>query len=266
MGKYHPHGDAGDLRRAGPHGAGLLAALPADRRARQLRFARPDDRPPAHRATPRRASRRSRWSCSRDIDEETVDFVPNLRRLRRRSRSCCPARFPNLLVNGGGGIAVGMATNIPPHNLGEVIDAADAPDRQPRRDAGRPDEVRARARTSRPARLDPRAGRASRTRTRRAAARSRSARSPTIEEGTSGRSADRRHRASVPASTRRVWPRRSPSWSTSGKIEGHRATSATSRRATRHAPRRSSSKRDANAAGGAQPALQAHADAGRTSA
>ena len=57
-----------------------------------------------------------------DIDKETVDFVPNYDD-RLKEPSVLPARFPNLLVNGTMGIAVGMATNIPPHNLGEVIDA-----------------------------------------------------------------------------------------------------------------------------------------------
>jgi hypothetical protein len=56
-----------------------------------------------------------------DIDKETVDFQPNYD--ESREPLVLPARFPNLLVNGAGGIAVGMATNIPPHNLGEVIDA-----------------------------------------------------------------------------------------------------------------------------------------------
>jgi len=58
----------------------------------------------------------------RDIDEDTVDFVPNYDESRREP-SVLPARFPNLLVNGSAGIAVGMATNIPPHRLGEVVDA-----------------------------------------------------------------------------------------------------------------------------------------------
>src|SRR5204863_593631 len=56
----------------------------------------------------------------RDIDADTVDFVPNYDESRRQP-SVLPARFPNLLVNGSTGIAVGMATNIPPHNLGEVV-------------------------------------------------------------------------------------------------------------------------------------------------
>src|SRR5438132_8616029 len=58
----------------------------------------------------------------RDIDAETVDYVPNYDE-RRREPSVLPSRFPNLLVNGSSGIAVGMATNIPPHHLGETIDA-----------------------------------------------------------------------------------------------------------------------------------------------
>src|SRR5689334_24742918 len=57
-----------------------------------------------------------------DIDRDTVDFQPNYDASEREPQ-VLPARFPNLLVNGGGGIAVGMATNIPPHNLGEVIRA-----------------------------------------------------------------------------------------------------------------------------------------------
>ena len=57
-----------------------------------------------------------------DIDKDTVDFQPNYDGSRQEPR-VLPARFPNILVNGGSGIAVGMATNIPPHNLGEVIDA-----------------------------------------------------------------------------------------------------------------------------------------------
>ncbi|MFX7879393.1 DNA gyrase subunit A, partial [Acinetobacter baumannii] len=57
-----------------------------------------------------------------DIDKDTVDFQPNYDSSEREPR-VLPAKFPNLLVNGAGGIAVGMATNIPPHNLGEVIDA-----------------------------------------------------------------------------------------------------------------------------------------------
>ena len=57
-----------------------------------------------------------------DIDKDTVDFTPNYDD-RLKEPAVLPSRFPNLLVNGSTGIAVGMATNIPPHNLGEVVDA-----------------------------------------------------------------------------------------------------------------------------------------------
>jgi len=71
----------------------------------------------------------------RDIEAETVDFVPNYDGYEQQP-TVLPSRFPNLLVNGSGGIAVGMATNIPPHNLGEVIDAAvhfiDHPESKPK--------------------------------------------------------------------------------------------------------------------------------------
>ena len=66
----------------------------------------------------------------RDIDADTVDFGPNYDGSPHEPL-VLPARFPNLLVNGSSGIAVGMATNIPPHNLGEVIDAAVALHRRP---------------------------------------------------------------------------------------------------------------------------------------
>ena len=73
-------------------------------------------------ATPRPAWRASPTEMLRDLDMDTVDFVAQLRR-QRREPLVLPARFPNLLVNGSSGIAVGMATNIPPHNLREVIAA-----------------------------------------------------------------------------------------------------------------------------------------------
>ena len=63
-----------------------------------------------------------------DIDSDTVDFQPNYDG-KEEEPVVLPARFPNLLVNGAGGIAVGMATNIPPHNLGEIIDAHGRADR-----------------------------------------------------------------------------------------------------------------------------------------
>lgn len=71
----------------------------------------------------------------RDIDKETVDWYPNFDDTLMQP-TVLPSRFPNLLVNGSDGIAVGMATNIPPHNLGEVISAVDALYRQSRHHRG----------------------------------------------------------------------------------------------------------------------------------
>ena len=91
------------------------------------------------RYTEARLEPRSRNALIDDIDKDTVDFTAELRRARKANRTVLPARFPNLLVNGAGGIAVGMATNIPPHNLGEVIDRLPSPmiddggDRRPMR-------------------------------------------------------------------------------------------------------------------------------------
>jgi DNA gyrase subunit A len=89
------------------------------------------DPPAAMRYTESRLPR-PRMPLLDDLDKDTVDFQPNYDG-SERSRSVLPARFPNLLVNGAGGIAVGMATNIPPHNLGEVIDACIRADRRIRR-------------------------------------------------------------------------------------------------------------------------------------
>ena len=80
----------------------------------------------------------------RDLDADTVDFVPNYDG-RKQEPTVLPARFPNLLVNGSSGIAVGMATNIPPHNLREVIEAVIAYIEDP-------SLARVRARASRPPR------------------------------------------------------------------------------------------------------------------
>ena len=117
------------------HGPVVLAAVPAGRRPGQLR--KPGrlrrGRDALHRVP---ASTKLAVEMLRDIDADTVDFVPNYDG-RHREPTVLPARFPNLLVNGSAGIAVGMATNIPPHNLGETIDAAveliDNPDATRRR-------------------------------------------------------------------------------------------------------------------------------------
>ncbi len=109
------------LRRAGAHGAGLLAAPHARRRAGQLRLRRrrPAGRLPLHRVSAWPGSPWSSWSTSR----RTPSTSRRTSTSRTTEPTVLPARFPNLLVNGSGGIAVGMATNIPPHNLAEIIDA-----------------------------------------------------------------------------------------------------------------------------------------------
>ncbi|MDG2033676.1 MAG: DNA gyrase subunit A, partial [Rhodospirillales bacterium] len=120
MGKYHPHGDSAiydamvrmaqdfSMRLPLIQGQGNFGSMDGDRAA-------------AMRYTEARLAR-SAHSLIEDIDNDTVDFQPNYDDSMREP-SVLPAQYPNLLVNGAGGIAVGMATNIPPHNLGEVIDA-----------------------------------------------------------------------------------------------------------------------------------------------
>jgi DNA gyrase subunit A len=119
MGKYHPHGDSGIydalVRLAQPHS--LRHPLVAG----HGNFGSPDDGPAAARYTECRLDPLS-LSMLQDIGEDTVDYVDNYSG-EFSEPSVLPSRFPNLLVNGGQGIAVGMATNIPPHNLGEIIDA-----------------------------------------------------------------------------------------------------------------------------------------------
>ena len=119
LGKYHPHGDQSvydALVRMGqdfslrhplidPHG----------------NFGSPSDPPAAYRYTECRLTSLAMHMLA-DIDEDTVDFVANFDGSTEEP-TVLPSRFPNLLVNGSQGIAVGMATNIPPHNLGEVIGA-----------------------------------------------------------------------------------------------------------------------------------------------
>ena len=120
MGKYHPHGDsaiydalvrmAQDFSMSLPllDGQGNFGSMDGDNAA-------------AMRYTEVRMDKPSAYLLA-DIDKETVDFQDNYDG-KDREPTVLPARFPNMLVNGAGGIAVGMATNIPPHNLGEVVDA-----------------------------------------------------------------------------------------------------------------------------------------------
>ena len=121
MGKYHPHGDtaiydtvvrmAQDFAMRYPlvDGQGNFGSLDGDN-------------PAAMRYTEVRLTKLAEEMIREDIDKETVDWGPNYDGSETEPL-VLPARVPNLLVNGASGIAVGMATNIPPHNLGEVIDA-----------------------------------------------------------------------------------------------------------------------------------------------
>ena len=120
LGKYHPHGDASvydalvrmaqsfSLRYPMVDGQGNFGTVDGDPAA-------------AYRYTEAKMAKMSMYMLT-DINKDTVDFVPNYDD-RLKEPAVLPSRFPNLLVNGSNGIAVGMATNIPPHNLGEVIDA-----------------------------------------------------------------------------------------------------------------------------------------------
>jgi DNA gyrase subunit A len=120
LGKYHPHGDTAtyealvrmaqdfSMRYMLVDGQGNFGSIDGDSAA-------------AYRYTECRLQKISSELLA-DIDMETVDFVPNYDG-KEKEPSVLPSRFPNLLVNGSSGIAVGMATNIPPHNLGEVVDA-----------------------------------------------------------------------------------------------------------------------------------------------
>ena len=120
LGHYHPHGDASVYD--------AMVRLAQDFSMRYMlvdghgNFGSVDGDPPAaYRYTEARLSKIS-TELLRDIDKETVDWIPNFDETRKEPK-VLPSRFPNLLVNGSSGIAVGMATNIPPHNLKEVINA-----------------------------------------------------------------------------------------------------------------------------------------------
>lgn len=121
LGKYHPHGDKAVYY--------AMVRMAQDFSTRGLlvdghgNFGSVDgDSPAAMRYTEAKMSKLA-LELLRDIDKETVDFVPNFDESLKEP-SVLPSRYPNLLVNGSNGIAVGMATSIPPHNLGETIDAA----------------------------------------------------------------------------------------------------------------------------------------------
>ncbi|OQW57041.1 MAG: DNA gyrase subunit A [Proteobacteria bacterium SG_bin9] len=120
IGKYHPHGDQSVYDALVRMAQDFSMRLPLI--DGQGNFGSVDgDQPAAMRYTESRLAKISQ-SLLDDIDKDTVDWQPNYDNSEKEP-SVLPAKFPNLLVNGAGGIAVGMATNIPPHNLGEVIDA-----------------------------------------------------------------------------------------------------------------------------------------------
>ena len=224
MGKYHPHGDSAIYD--------TLVRMAQDFSLRYLlvdgqgNFGSIDDDPAAAmRYTEARLARLA-TELLRDIDADTVDFGPNYDESTQEPL-VLPARFPNLLVNGTSGIAVGMATNIPPHNLREVAGAVAAYIDDPEIDLDGPDGARQgprlpRRRDHEPRgdprrlRLRPRQHQGPRPRPRRAA------------EG--GQGGDRRHRAARSrsrSSAKAAWSPRSP---TSSATRNSRAspTSATS--------------------------------------
>ena len=123
MGSYHPHGDSAiydSLVRMAQDFSMSLMLIDG-----QGNFGSMDgDNPAAMRYTEARLAK-SAQSLLADLDKDTVDFQDNYDG-KEKEPTVLPAKYPNMLVNGAGGIAVGMATNIPPHNLGEVIDATHA--------------------------------------------------------------------------------------------------------------------------------------------
>ncbi|UTP37984.1 DNA gyrase subunit A [Phenylobacterium sp. LH3H17] len=120
MGKYHPHGDASIyftmVRMAQPFSMGLLLI------DGQGNFGSVDNDPPAAMRYTESRMTKAAMMIVADLDKDTVDFKDNYDGSESEP-VVLPSRIPNLLVNGAGGIAVGMATNIPPHNLGEIVDA-----------------------------------------------------------------------------------------------------------------------------------------------
>ena len=264
MGNYHPHGDASIYD--------TLVRLAQEFNMRyplvdgQGNFGSVDGDPPAAMRYTEARPEAMAEAMMADLDKETVDFVPNYDETTEEP-TVLPTTFPNLLVNGSAGIAVGMATNIPPHNLREVIDGCIAAIEQ----RGQPTDARLKAllrgdpRSRLPdRRLHRRPRRASSTPTRPAAARSPCAPASTIEEIEEGRQAvDRHHRDSVPGQQeaadrehRRAAPREDD--------RGHL------RPARRVGPRRHAHRHRAEARRGAggrpQQPLQAHASCRRRSA
>ncbi len=120
MGQYHPHGDSSIYDALVRMAQGFSMRLPLV--DGQGNFGSVDGDPAAAMRYTESRLAKPAMALLEDIDKDTVDFRPNYDESKFEP-AVLPARFPNLLVNGAGGIAVGMATNIPPHNLGEVVDA-----------------------------------------------------------------------------------------------------------------------------------------------
>src|SRR3954454_719729 len=120
MGKYHPHGDSAIYDAMVRMAQDFSMRLPLI--DGQGNFGSMDGDPPAAMRYTESRLAKVADALLADIDRDTVDFRPNYDESRQEP-AVLPAQYPNLLVNGAGGIAVGMATNIPPHNLGEIIDA-----------------------------------------------------------------------------------------------------------------------------------------------
>ena len=123
MGNYHPHGDSSIYEAMVRMAQDFSMRLPLV--DGQGNFGSVDGDPAAAMRYTESRLARAAESLLRDVDKNTIDFVPNYDETQEEP-SVLPAEFPNLLVNGAGGIAVGMATNIPPHNPGEVIQACQA--------------------------------------------------------------------------------------------------------------------------------------------
>ena len=132
MGKYHPHGDQAIYDALVRMAQDFSMRLPLI--DGQGNFGSVDGDPPAAMRYTESRLAKPAMALLDDIDKDTVDFQANYDG-NEQEPMVLPARFPNLLVNGAGGIAVGMATNIPPHNLGEIDRRQHRADRQSRRSA-----------------------------------------------------------------------------------------------------------------------------------
>ena len=248
-----------DLRHPGPAGPAVVAALPAGRRPGQLRLA--GQRPGGCHAIHRVPDGPLAMEMVRDIDQDTVDFKDNYDG-KTQEPTVLPSRFPNLLVNGSAGIAVGMATNIPPHNLREVAAGVqwflENPEATRRGAARRRDGAGQGPDFPTGALIVGRDGIEDAYRTGRGSIRMRAV--VEVEEDSRGPA----RRWSSPScrtrSTRTTSRRRSPSWSRTASSAAS-PTSATRRRPHRPAPGHRAQARRGRQGGAEQP-LQAHPAAG----